>query len=139
MPDEAPRKKRGGWCPVCEAEGEDPKHNYSGILCPKHYQRQRRSTEAGHQEYVRAYQKHNARKKQNRALGIANGWCPDCEAEGDDPRHSDDTIRCSKHHMRRYRQTERGAEVERRNLGKSKSPIVKAVKQSQTKEKNGND
>lgn len=56
-------RPKGGWCPVCEQEGKDPRHTRRTQLCTLHYTRAHRKTEHGR----KVYEKHKRRYSEKRA------------------------------------------------------------------------
>jgi hypothetical protein len=56
-------EKKGGWCPECESEGKDPRHNRRTVLCGMHHNRWYRQSPGGRA----AYERGKARQYEQRA------------------------------------------------------------------------
>ena len=66
--------------------------------------------------------------------GERGGWCPECEKEGKDPRHSRTSILCGRHWRLAYAQTESGQQAAERYKSRQyerRSPFRRAMKEGE--------
>lgn len=69
--------ERGGWCPECEAEGKDPRHKRTTILCGRHWRRAYAKTEEGQQAAERYKSRQHERRSPMRVAYLST--------KGDEP------------------------------------------------------
>jgi len=91
------RLVKGGWCPECEKEGKDPRHEYRTVLCNRHYRKELRERNKD----KKPLSPRAAATFLLKERGGRSGWCPDCADEGLDPHHGRANILCGKHMYRK--------------------------------------